>query len=115
MTEEQILLSQLEKYVLTVEEADSSARDTFALIATPPPSDSSSTARSRCAIAGRRLRRLRVRAPEAKMEAALTESTWQSVRERLESERRRINDEIEHYPPPIPRCDAHHADTRNGA
>ena len=40
------------------------------------------------------------------MEAALTESTWQSVRERLESERRRINDEIEHYPPPIPRCDA---------
>ena len=40
------------------------------------------------------------------MEAALSESTWQSVRERLESDRRRINDEIEHYPPPIPRCDA---------
>ena len=40
------------------------------------------------------------------MEAAPNDLTWQSIRERLESERRRINDEIEHYPPPIPRCDA---------
>ncbi len=31
---------------------------------------------------------------------------WQALRARLESTRRRINEEIEHYPPPIPRCDA---------
>lgn len=40
------------------------------------------------------------------MEAALGDITWQRIRERLEYERRRVNDEIEHYPPPIPRCDA---------
>ncbi|MCA1552834.1 MAG: hypothetical protein LC737_00485, partial [Chloroflexi bacterium] len=33
-------------------------------------------------------------------------SLWQQVRDLLEGEQRRIVDEIQRYPPPIPRCDA---------
>ena len=32
-------------------------------------------------------------------------AVWQIIIAELESERRRLVDEIVHYPPPIPRCD----------
>ena len=31
---------------------------------------------------------------------------WNKIRQHLETERHRIHDEIRHYPPPIPACDA---------
>lgn len=34
------------------------------------------------------------------------ESVWSQIREHLEREKRRINEEINNYPPPIPACDA---------
>ena len=37
---------------------------------------------------------------------ALMESARNRIREHLENERHRVNEEIRHYPPPIPACDA---------
>jgi hypothetical protein len=34
------------------------------------------------------------------------ESLWKSIKDHLENERRRIYEEIKHYPTPIPACDA---------
>jgi hypothetical protein len=34
------------------------------------------------------------------------ENEWQRIKTYLEAEKRRINDEINQYPPPIPACDA---------
>ena len=34
------------------------------------------------------------------------ESLWKSIKDHLENERRRIYEEIRHYPTPIPACDA---------
>lgn len=34
------------------------------------------------------------------------ESIWQEIRGHLETKKRQIADEILHYPPPIPACDA---------
>ena len=31
---------------------------------------------------------------------------WQTIKDHLENERQRINEEIRNYPPPIPACDA---------
>lgn len=39
-------------------------------------------------------------------EIALIESLWERIREHLENERQRVNEEIKNYPPPIPACDA---------
>jgi hypothetical protein len=36
----------------------------------------------------------------------LMASVWTRIREHLENERHRINEEIRHYPTPIPACDA---------
>jgi len=44
---------------------------------------------------------------ERKVELASIEGMGQQVNAQLEAEKRRINDEINHYPPPIPACDAH--------
>jgi hypothetical protein len=40
------------------------------------------------------------------MESDRIKSLWNRVRQHLETERRRIYDEIRNYPPPIPACDA---------
>ena len=37
----------------------------------------------------------------------MMETTWQEIRNQLESERLRIQAEITSYPPPIPACDAY--------
>lgn len=39
-------------------------------------------------------------------EFALMESVWKKIREHLENERHRVNEEIRNYPSPIPACDA---------
>jgi len=39
-------------------------------------------------------------------EFSLIESVWKRIREHLENERLRVNEEIKNYPPPIPACDA---------
>ncbi len=39
-------------------------------------------------------------------ELTLLESLWKSIKDHLENERRRIYEEIKHYPTPIPACDA---------
>lgn len=35
------------------------------------------------------------------------DSAWDAIRERLEAQRRPVQEEIRRYPPPIPACDAH--------
>lgn len=40
------------------------------------------------------------------MDAAPTESAWTRIRMHLESEMRRVKEEIRNYPAPIPACDA---------
>ncbi len=39
-------------------------------------------------------------------ETALMESVFERIREHLENERHRVNEEVKKYPPPIPACDA---------
>ena len=36
----------------------------------------------------------------------LAEAIWQDILTHLEKEKKRISEEIAHYPPPIPACDA---------
>ncbi|MCM3872359.1 MAG: hypothetical protein ND895_16880 [Pyrinomonadaceae bacterium] len=43
---------------------------------------------------------------EGQSEIALLESVWNRIKEHLETERHRVNEEIRNYPPPIPACDA---------
>jgi hypothetical protein len=40
-----------------------------------------------------------------KSKAEVVKSVWQSIRTRLESEKKSIADEIKNYPRPIPACD----------
>lgn len=39
-------------------------------------------------------------------ELTLLQSLWKSIKDRLENERHRVNEEIKNYPAPIPACDA---------
>ncbi|MDQ5845434.1 MAG: hypothetical protein M3539_09090 [Acidobacteriota bacterium] len=39
-------------------------------------------------------------------ESTLLQALWKSIKDRLENERHRVNEEIRNYPTPIPACDA---------
>ena len=43
---------------------------------------------------------------EATESLDLVQSVWEEIGVRLENARRRVQEEITHYPPPIPACDA---------
>jgi hypothetical protein len=39
-------------------------------------------------------------------EVTILESLWKSIKDRLENDRHRVNEETRNYPTPIPACDA---------